>query len=526
MTIRLIIRPLLFLFCLELFLRLGGAASISIQDYQNKAHLKDAHAYRIMCIGESTTFAGGKESYPSQLERILNDRAKGKRFEVINRGIPGSDSADIVANLKKDIELYKPNMVIAMVGINDSDNTVAYTDSSSDKFKVAIGDIRIIRVGKFLWAHIMQELGQDAKPLSAIDRLKKEIKIHPKGSGAYIELGQYYIEQREFKLAEALFKKGISINPKKDWGYEQLAKVYLLQGRVDEVEKLYLLAVSKNPKKSWSYALLSRFYADQKKEVLAERALKDGLDKNPDDMDIFIELGSFYTKQARFSDAEDLYAKAKLKAPQNSKIYAQLGFCYGAQGRYDDMEAMIDTAAEIDSKNVQKGDRLHVILDLVDWYMKRNQFSRAEVVLKNALVKYPQSVEIIRGLANIYNQTDMKDKALVYINMADALSEKKPLNATISNYRQIIKIVQGHHIDMVVSSYATRHTHGLEKMLDVTKGVLFIDNGIIFKQALTQGKYETYFTDAFAGDFGHCTPKGAGILADNIARHILLSNQI
>jgi len=33
--------------------------------------------------------------------------------------------------------------------------------------------------------------------------------------------------------------------------------------------------------------------------------------------------------------------------------------------------------------------------------------------------------------------------------------------------------------------------------------------------------YNDYFTDMFAGDFGHCTRKGNRLLAENIANVIL-----
>ena len=44
---------------------------------------------------------------------------------------------------------------------------------------------------------------------------------------------------------------------------------------------------------------------------------------------------------------------------------------------------------------------------------------------------------------------------------------------------------------------------------------------LIFKKALKTSKYKDYFTDSFAGDFGHCTQKGYELLAKNIADTIL-----
>jgi hypothetical protein len=51
--------------------------------------------------------------------------------------------------------------------------------------------------------------------------------------------------------------------------------------------------------------------------------------------------------------------------------------------------------------------------------------------------------------------------------------------------------------------------------------ILFVDNERIFQNAVARGSYQQYFVDMFAGDFGHCTPKGNRLLAENAADSIL-----
>jgi ABC-type antimicrobial peptide transport system permease subunit len=53
------------------------------------------------------------------------------------------------------------------------------------------------------------------------------------------------------------------------------------------------------------------------------------------------------------------------------------------------------------------------------------------------------------------------------------------------------------------------------------EGIIFVDNEKIFREALRKTGYKEYFTDLFAGDFGHCTNKGKRLLAENIADVIL-----
>ncbi len=51
--------------------------------------------------------------------------------------------------------------------------------------------------------------------------------------------------------------------------------------------------------------------------------------------------------------------------------------------------------------------------------------------------------------------------------------------------------------------------------------IVFVDNEQIFKDAVGRDGFSAYFTDAFAGDFGHCTKKGNRLLAEHVADAIM-----
>ncbi len=61
----------------------------------------------------------------------------------------------------------------------------------------------------------------------------------------------------------------------------------------------------------------------------------------------------------------------------------------------------------------------------------------------------------------------------------------------------------------------------LKKMFEGNNNIIFVSNEENFKKALETGKYDDYFIDSFAGDFGHCTPKGNKLIAENVADAIL-----
>jgi lysophospholipase L1-like esterase len=108
---------LLGLLLLEGMLRIAGLI-VSLPQSMDNIAPADRESYRIICLGESTT-AGGANSWPGQLEEILNNRSKTLRFRVYNLGIPGVTTAYILSNLEDNLERYKPDMVVSMMGTND-----------------------------------------------------------------------------------------------------------------------------------------------------------------------------------------------------------------------------------------------------------------------------------------------------------------------------------------------------------------------------------------------------------------------
>jgi lysophospholipase L1-like esterase len=76
---------------------------------------------RILCIGDSLTFGNGvrlAETYPKQLEALLNGQ-HGRRYEVINAGVPAYDTWQEIAYLRDEGLRLAPDVVIVGFYGND-----------------------------------------------------------------------------------------------------------------------------------------------------------------------------------------------------------------------------------------------------------------------------------------------------------------------------------------------------------------------------------------------------------------------
>jgi hypothetical protein len=77
---------------------------------------------RIVCIGDSFTYGvhlPAAASYPSQLQGML-DRVPGQPWRVFNLGYPGQNSAQVRAGLARNLAAYRPEIVVVLIGTNNS----------------------------------------------------------------------------------------------------------------------------------------------------------------------------------------------------------------------------------------------------------------------------------------------------------------------------------------------------------------------------------------------------------------------
>ncbi len=300
---------LLFLILLEIGLRLGGLMLLSVQEHRNKVSLRQKGTYRIMCIGESTTVIGGPYSYPVILEEILNQRNIGIRYSVINCGVPSVNTSYIVAHLNKNLDKYKPHMVIAMIGINDGEDYIFYEDKNISLGRRFLNSLKSYKLVKIIKLHIVSKVkeerfmtnknkGESPDIVNTEDPLavnyadegkyiqtegifKREIESDPLSSEAYFAYARFYERQDNFPQAIGLYKKSIELNPRDSMAYVELAWCYQQMQEYLQAEKIFLEAVKVCPQNPEAYIGLGYLDELQGKYPEAEVAFKKAVGLNP-----------------------------------------------------------------------------------------------------------------------------------------------------------------------------------------------------------------------------------------------------
>ena len=473
----------LFIVLLEMSLRLGGFIFLSLQERRNKEAVYKRGTYQIMCLGESTTAFGGRDSYPRQLEEILNAYDIGIKFSVVNKGLPAVNTSYILAQLEDNLNKYKPDMVITMMGINDSGQHIPYEDSYAAKIIPLFNSLRTYKLTRLLWLHMVTKAKEILKQVYAEQAvsLAKAIKLNPKDDWSYIRLGRIYKEQGNIAQTQACFKKALELNPRNGWAYIGLGWVYKEQRDFIQAEACFKKAIELSPKNAWTYIGLGWVYEDGENFAQAEACFKKAIELNPKNDCAYTGLGRFYKAQKNLTQSEACFKKAVELNSRSDSAYLGLGWLYEESKNLSQSEACFKKAVELNPRN----DSAYGSLTL--------------------LCAEKGEYEFMQGYAR-----EASRSRLAYYNPK-----------TQHNYQKIKEILDKKGIRLVCVQYPMRNVESLKRLFAGQEGIIFVDNEQVFKEALKEVSYKEYFTDIIGGDFGHCTPKGNRLLAENIANVIL-----
>lgn len=426
---------------IEAGLTLVGFVFLWQQEQRNHALGAKKDTVRVLCLGESTT-AG---AYPLFLSEALQRYAPaGMQFSVFDKGVSGSTTDDAREQLEYNLAKYRPEIVVAMLGINESGTTnlpegIIHRHFSANSFV----SLKTYRFFKLLW-------------WSLIDAHKRKTLY---GTGTY-----------KNTVVEPVRLQRILLNVSSQ-GAEPLFKSTALNEGV---------GLSRNEQ---YYITLGRLFRKQRQLSEAAAPLQEALRLNPASDGGCSELGRVYVRQERWADAEDHYRHCIKADPQNENNYLRLAYVY----------------------------------------MKTRAYEKAQGVLQEALRSGKTGQSALGAVATVCRQQGDHACAEVYRNQSRDKGISFFSSHAAENYRWIWQVLRSRGIALVCVQYPMRSVQPLK---DIFTGLsakpYFIDNEAVFIDAVEHAGYQAYFKDMFGGDFGHCTDKGNMLLAEQIARGMVL----
>ncbi len=245
---------------LEVLLQLTAFAVQSWNKHSRQSANISSGTFNILCLGESTTGLGGESSYPKILEKKLAIKSGSDHYKVINAGMPGKDTNDILDNIDALIAQNNPSLGILMVGINDywnlPDKEMQWWEKSLEWVSGYSRIAKIIRLSvinlksdntipdeREVFISTCNQGPKYSTPEYQNQKALEELVAQKITSyDIYLNLAQIYRQKNQIQKSIEILKLGIKrLNP---FGY--CADSYLLQERVVEYYEKDL----KDPKKA------------------------------------------------------------------------------------------------------------------------------------------------------------------------------------------------------------------------------------------------------------------------------------
>lgn len=115
---------------LEGALQIGSWVVVAASD-RSGGSVGTGDRFRILCVGDSNTYGlyvRRYESYPAQLQAALAALETERPIEVVNLGVPGSNSAQLLNRLPTYLDRYAPDLLIILIGAADHWNPAEMDD--------------------------------------------------------------------------------------------------------------------------------------------------------------------------------------------------------------------------------------------------------------------------------------------------------------------------------------------------------------------------------------------------------------
>lgn len=282
----------------------------------------DRPGVRVLCLGESTTVLGGRDSYPGILQELLDERTRG-RFAVVNGGIPGTNTGYIVSHLPAWLDRYRPGVVVTMMGVNDRDggNFLARPGAEPAWSPASLRAVKLLRTllgglsrrirGESnvfdpndprahmeFWTHDFRE---PCRTPGMKERLERAVADDPDDVWALIALAR--CQRKNPRRSAELSARALALEPENGWAHAEMAKAHFIEGRLDRAEAHLKRAVAALPHSHLGYAMLKELYQLQGRLQDALAFFEGAVRKNPADDQARRRLALLYRELGRNADA-------------------------------------------------------------------------------------------------------------------------------------------------------------------------------------------------------------------------------
>jgi len=459
------------LLLLEGALRVVGF--LHVRESQKRGSKAGQGTHRILCFGDSFTFGVGAasgEDYPSQLEQLLNKKkTAGKRFTVINRGVGGYNTAQVLSDLRSCVDDVAPDMVVVMVGIHNPWNLWGYNEykkgntfwAKAEKllYRVRVFKLVILLAGNIRDKQQGKKNPTDPGPAPAPashDEPQEKPEPETRGEPPKTEPVKTEPAKTEHAKADDEEHGGNGDDDEEgddrdgEMGFGSLVDTAVVRlERFRETDASYAAVIKLLKKRKYSAAaawLEKRLIKEPKNAVIhfslgaiahkrnktaaATAWFKKGMAADPKEVDNYCGAANVYWEKRKYDDAIRWYKEAIKVAPDDPGNYSMIGRLHLDK---NDQQGALTWF----KKGITVGKDSANYLGLVDIFLLREQVKEAHRWLLKAVKDYPNHSELFNRLGIVHVRQKKYKEAITYFERGIAANPRD-----IANYEELCKALR------------------------------------------------------------------------------------
>ncbi|APW66198.1 MULTISPECIES: tetratricopeptide repeat protein [Arcobacteraceae] len=207
-----------------------------------------------------------------------------------------------------------------------------------------------------------------------------------------------FYKKKDLTNAQLKYEEIIKINPKNSEAYGNLGVIYKSKGDVNTAIKCYLQAIKLNPKNKSVYNNIGNAFKEIKNYKMAIRAYSDSIKLNPNDFNAFNNLGIIYETIGDNNKAIAAYKEAVKINPKHAKSVNNIGVVLYKQKEYKKAAEIFEIALKTDPNYNE------VYSNKGAAYNKAKDYDKAIESLEKAIEKMPNHSGAYTNLGNVYNK--------------------------------------------------------------------------------------------------------------------------
>ncbi|MBI5240060.1 MAG: hypothetical protein HY926_06280, partial [Elusimicrobia bacterium] len=471
-----------------------------------------------------------------QLEERLNAAGGGRRFVVVNGGVPGHNTAQILEDLEGNLAAVRPDLVILLAGMANSWNLRGYhARRNRTTWGAAVRDglyrVRIFKLAKLL--------ALDLRRVSAAAPAPRQAAPSPRPGRKSPSLCLGLVLRRLGNMPWAIwaFKTGVRAGPRSpgnaNWQELQGIQRYARNPAVwwDIAVFFALTAPGRDGREDgrllrgpppldpkltgWSLALrkLPRVRAFALVQPLAESVLSIlradpgppkglvGPQKMPRSSALVEECTALRDK-GDFAAAAERCRKAVELHPDDERAHCCLGLSLKLAGRHREairafmrgIEMAPDARGKINYANYGELSALY--------FAVKDQDARREIAgFFEKLAEKPSADSLARDMLEVIREEDAQHQERISAWIVEDLG-------------RIVKSCRRRGVRVLMQSYP-QELGSLNQDAAARFSVPFVDHTVVFAPLVDHGHYDEYLLPD-----GHCSARGNGLVAETLSRKI------